>query len=249
MSPEYDEATTTVCGPAELGQLRRANRDHRHRRRGAASAATTSPAIAEPPMPQNAIDVIPSASGERSRREAERVALAAVAGRRVTSVEHPARVGGAQRRGVVEDGHRPFALALPGRGLLGLVDQHHGDAVADRVAIAARPADEDLLGLAVVELTPIVRADQDLEQLGVECSRSVLLRLGSVRGAPRSSPRRSSSVLASTFSRRSGSVLLGRTLNHQSSNSTVRPSVRSWRPPRVRGGDLLDLGRPGRRRA
>ena len=38
-------------------------------------------------------------------------------------------------------------------------------------------------------------------------------------------------------------MLLGRALNHQSSNSTVSPSVRSWRAVRVGGRELLQLGR------
>src|SRR4029450_9157882 len=124
-----------------------------------------------------------------------------------------------------------LACSLAGRGLLGLVDQHHRDAVAHGVAVPAGPAHEDLGVLLVVELAPVVGAHQDLEQLGVEChvgppSRRISSRSSEVFSSSRSL------VLASTFSRRSGSVLLGRTLNHQSSNSTVSPSVRSGRPSR-----------------
>src|SRR6185436_2038319 len=96
-------------------------------------------------------------------------------------------------------------------------------------AVPARPADQDLGVLLIVELAPIVRAHQDLEQLVID------FHVGPPSGriSSRSSEvfsSNSSLVFASTFSRKSGSVLLGRALNHQSSNSTVSPSVRSWRP-------------------
>ena len=63
VSPEYDEATTTVCGPQNSGSSGARTVSTGSRSRGAASAATTSPAIAEPPIPQNATEVIPSGSG------------------------------------------------------------------------------------------------------------------------------------------------------------------------------------------
>src|SRR5439155_2560108 len=127
----------------------------------------------------------------------------------------------------------PTLPAPPFRGarLLDLVDQHHGDVVANRVSIATGPANDHLLGLQVVDLSPIVRADEDRQQLGVDGHHgsfrvSPLIRLSSI--AVFSS--RSSGVRASTFSRSRGSVFDGRTLHHHSSYSTVSPSSRSWCP-------------------
>jgi len=63
VSPEYDEATTTVWGPQNSGSSGARTVSAGSRRRGAASAATTSPAMAEPPIPQTTMEVIPSGSG------------------------------------------------------------------------------------------------------------------------------------------------------------------------------------------
>ena len=57
---------------------------------------------------------------------------------------------------------------------------------------------------------------------------------GSARAPRRAAAPSSPSSRASTFSRSSGSVLLGRTLNHQSSPATVRPSSSSTVDTRTR---------------
>src|SRR5262249_40651488 len=113
-----------------------------------------------------------------------------------------------------------------GSGLLRLIDQHHRDVVAHGVAVSARPADDHLLVLVVVDLAAVVRADEDLHELGVQGHPAPpSSRITASSAAVRSSS--SSLVRASTFSRSSGSVLDGRTLHHQSSNSIVSPSRRS----------------------
>ena len=50
-------------------------------------------------------------------------------------VEHPARIGGAQRRAVVENGHRPFFLAAGFR-----VDRPDGGFSASSISITGMPS-------------------------------------------------------------------------------------------------------------
>jgi hypothetical protein len=96
--------------------------------------------------------------------------------------------------------------------------------VADGVPVPALPhAHDQILVLPVVDLSPAVGTGQDLEQFRVE-RHYRLLMIWRTRSVP---PASRSSVVASTLSRSSGSVFEGRTLNHQSSYSTVRPSSRS----------------------
>jgi hypothetical protein len=91
----------------------------------------------------------------------------------------------------------------------------------------------------------IVRAHEDLQQLRVERHDDLPSPVPRI-SARRSSVSRASSsgVVASTFSRSNGSVLDGRTLHHQSSNSTVSPSSRSCRPSRSAAAtsSILPLG-------
>src|SRR2546425_8228162 len=71
-------------------------------------------------------------------------------------------------RSTAESAARSSRSATLRPRFVGLVDQHHGDAVADGVPVAALRADDDLLGLALHELAAAVRADEDLHQLLVD---------------------------------------------------------------------------------
>src|SRR5215212_1606833 len=103
------------------------------------------------------------------------------------------------------------SMEVTALGLLRLVDHDH------------------LLVLEVIDVPPVVGADQDLQQVGVQTHAAPpSCRMMTSSAAVRSA--RSSGVRASTFSRSSGSVFDGRTLHHQSSYSTVSPSSRSCRP-------------------
>src|SRR5690349_15967656 len=102
-----------------------------------------------------------------------------------------------------------------------LVDEHHRDVSADRVGQLTGAAHE-LLGVVVDEQGgPALRAHQDVEQGGVEVHARILARTSSRTRAI------VGSSAPSTLSRSRGSVFDGRTLNHQSSAVTVRPSRRS----------------------
>ncbi len=64
--PEYDETTTRVCGPANAGRI-----GDRTTSTGTSSSArkacfNTSPATAEPPIPQNTTDVTSASAGRCS---------------------------------------------------------------------------------------------------------------------------------------------------------------------------------------
>src|SRR5439155_6592431 len=50
------------------------------------------------------------------------------------------------------------------RWLLGFLDQHDRDVVPDGVPVPALQAHDDLFLLPVLDVTPAVRADQDLQQ-------------------------------------------------------------------------------------
>src|SRR6266542_2461688 len=116
--------------------------------------------------------------------------------------------------------------------LLSLVDQHHGDVIPNWVAQAALRADDVFGVLLVANLASTARAHQDVQQFLVHRHQSPLpsyCRISARTSAVFSFSR--SSVAASTFSRSSGSVFEARTLNHQSSYSTVSPSSQSCRPP------------------
>src|SRR5207237_333701 len=96
-------------------------------------------------------------------------------------------------------------------------------------AVAALGTHDDGLPLVVLDGAAAVRTREDLEQLLVD--RHQRSPSPPMSASTRSVPsRRRSSLFASTFNRSNGSVFEGRRLNHQSSNSTVRPSVRSCRP-------------------
>src|SRR6266496_2051284 len=133
------------------------------------------------------------------------------------------------------------AEAASARRFLGFLDQHDRDAVADRVLVMARQALDELLGVVVLDLAATVRAGQDVQELLVDHAVPPCPSVADGHRSPRMIARTSavfsssiSGVRASAFSRRSGSVFEGRTLNHQSSYSTVSPSRRSWRPSEYR---------------
>src|SRR4051812_20358295 len=110
----------------------------------------------------------------------------------------------------------------------GLVDQEHRDVVADRVGQPALLADQLLADRG--EGAVAVGADDDLHQLRVEVHGQWLL----IRARTSSRTRvMVPSSAPSTLRRSKGSVLEGRTLNHQSSVVTVRPSRRSTCAPVV----------------
>ena len=98
-------------------------------------------------------------------------------------------------------------------------------------ALEARVVQRVLVG-EVEQRALVLGAREDLEQLRVERHASTLLRSG--QDPPRTSASTSAVCAshaarsgASRFRRSSGSVLLGRRLNHQSPKSTVSPSSRS----------------------
>ena len=81
------------------------------------------------------------------------------------------------------------APSVLGRGLLGLLDQHHRDPIADGITAAATPANEAVAFLA--ERTVVRRAHEDLEQLLIDrhafdVSRSSHLYAGQPRHAEQS---------------------------------------------------------------
>ena len=124
-------------------------------------------------------------------------------------VEHPARIGGAKRRAVVEIDHRPFFLAALPRDrprLLRLVDQHHRDAVADGIPVAARrdrrgPRDRPAGSRARPDRsgTPRSRAARRRASRRVLLRRRISSRTSAglaPSGAPRSWPPRSAAAVA-----------------------------------------------------
>ena len=134
-------------------------------------------------------------------------------------------------------GQQPLVLGVVDR--LGLVDEHDGDPVPDRVAALGAGVVERVLVGEVEERAPVGGAGQDLQQAGVE-------RHGRPQPFPAMRSRTSatwawhdSGSAASRLSRRTGSVLEARRLNHQSPKSTVRPSTRSWSAP-----DGVGVGHP-----
>ena len=104
MLPEYDEATTSVCGPQYSGSsgLRLTSTGTPSRSRK--TERTTSPATADPPIPQNATAVTPSAEGSVCLPGIV-VGLAAVPGQVRDGAEHVRRVGRAEGADVVEVDH------------------------------------------------------------------------------------------------------------------------------------------------
>ena len=133
--------------------------------------------------------------------------------------------------------------------VVGLVDQHHGDAVARsrsgaavagcrgtsrRRSRAAGPCPRGRPGSrAVVDRCGhVLHGRSSRMSVDRSCRRVALAVLVGPKRAPdlgdlRARPRPASSA-ASRLRRSSGSVFDGRRLNHQSPTSTVSPSRRSW---------------------
>ena len=192
-----------------------------------------------------------TAGDRRSRAAVSCAARAARAGRRPrrgSPGSQSAHCVGTSRRMPVGLGLRDQALVLGVVDGLGLVDQHDRDVVAHRVAalqprvVRARPRRRSTAAGPCPRGRPGSRAASGRVPRAclLPASRSSCLgaderqHLGGVRLA-RAPCRR-----ASRLRRSSGSVLLGRRLNHQSPRSTVSPSRRSWSASRYARGDPLD---------
>src|SRR6267378_4293906 len=66
-----------------------------------------------------------------------------------------------------------WAPSVLGRGLLGLFDEHHRDAIADRISTTTLAADEPIALLG--QRTVVRRTDEDLEQLLIDGHTSMLV--------------------------------------------------------------------------
>ena len=131
-------------GPDERRALVALGHDDRHGQVGPATAAATSPPMPLPPMPRiDAPTLIPSGRG-RSGSAAAAAAAAICSGSAEGRVEHAEGVehAASQASNVgsmpvgLGLGQQPVVLGVVDR--LGLVDQHDGDAVADRRSAACR---------------------------------------------------------------------------------------------------------------
>src|SRR5438552_4525457 len=213
--------------------------------RGAAVASRMSPATPLPPIPRTTTFSISSRVGSPSMPRATLAAAATCSGRRAVTpnMSSVSRARVTRRRSTCPLSRRrllPGGLDALGLGLgqeatvlvvahrLGLVDEHDGDVVLDGVPALQARVVEGLLVLEVDQRALVLGAGEDLEHLRVEGqgSRHAPFLIRSTTSLVRTS--QSARDAASTLRRRSGSVLDGRRLNHQSPRSTVRPSSRSW---------------------
>src|SRR5438477_7211840 len=154
VSPEYDEATTSVCGPQNSGSSGPRMTSTGIRIRSRNSARRISPACAELPMAQNATDEIPSPDGSRSVARPSAYPSPQSFGRRSIAPSipegSPYRSERASSRFTGPAGRpRPRLRGVP--RLLGLVDQHDRDGLAHRLAVAALGTHDDGLPLVVLD--------------------------------------------------------------------------------------------------
>ena len=110
--PEYDDTTTSVLGPANAGRTGERLTSTGMPSRSRNACFNTSPATAEPPIPQHTTEVRPARSGRPD--VARPFAYASATWRRQGrhGAEHVGRVGGAHRARVVEIDHRFPAAGL-----------------------------------------------------------------------------------------------------------------------------------------
>src|SRR6478672_2555920 len=177
VSPEYDSANTRLCGPTNAGVRYCLSTVTGTGSEPFATAASTSPAMPDPPMPSRTMLRTWSAGGspERSTSAAASCAALSCSGSPATaprkSRESPAAgtclglEGGADAFGVREC-HQALVLGVAHR--LRLVHQHDRDVVPDRVATLEARVVQRALALEVEERALVVRARQDLEQLRCE---------------------------------------------------------------------------------
>src|SRR2546423_3822197 len=186
---------------------------------GPPTAARTSPEIPEPPIPQTSTcSTGASPRPARSTPEAAAMPAANCSGRlRTASVKARVSITGRGSSGKAlssgSEGGRDALLPSPGQERLGLVagedgrlvDEHHRDVVAHLVAAATGRAEQEPVGLEVVQRPILVGAGQDLQQAGVEGHGGYASRMM----ARTSSVARAQVSLsgASRLRRRSGSVV------------------------------------------
>ena len=104
--PEYEETTTSVWGPAYAGSSWPRFTSTGTPSRSRNTVRSTSPATAEPPMPQKVTAVAPSADGS-SRATAASYAARQSSGQAGDRPQHVRGVEGTQRLDVVQVDHRP----------------------------------------------------------------------------------------------------------------------------------------------
>src|SRR5689334_802649 len=184
VSPEYESANTRLCGPTNAGVRYCLSTDTGTGSEPLATAASTSPAIPDPPMPSTTTLRTSSAAGsaERSSSAAASCAAASCSGNVATASRKPSesvisarplgrpRPGlGVERRADALGGRQgDEALVLGVVDRLGLVHQHDRDVVTDGVPTLQTRVVERALTLEVEQRTLVVGARQDLEQLRVE---------------------------------------------------------------------------------
>ena len=126
---------------------------------------------------------------------------------------------------------------------LGVVDQQIGDVAVEHAVptLQARVVQRVLVG-EVEQRALVFGARENLEQLRVERHARATVRTRPRMSASTSAVCASHAATsgASRFRRSSGSVLLGRRLNHQSPQSTVSPSSAVLLARRVLARDALD---------
>jgi hypothetical protein len=113
--PEYEEATTNVCGSQCSGRTGERFTSTGRPRRSTNTERTTSPDTADPPIPQNVTDVTSCAGGRPSARRAEVIGRAAIV-RHESTASACSAIRKTQRLRIVEIGHR-----LPPRFSAGLL--------------------------------------------------------------------------------------------------------------------------------
>src|SRR5918995_172775 len=145
---------------------------------GPPTAASTSPAVPLPPMPSTTTLSISSAGGSPPMPVEALAASATCSGKRAarpnmswlssTSLAPVTSTiegrGDALRLGLGQE-----AVVLGVVDGLGLVDQHDRDVLADGVAALEPRVVERVLVLEVEQRALVLRAGEDLEELGVEC--------------------------------------------------------------------------------
>ncbi len=227
---------TSVCGPAyagrtgDSGSRRPGTRADLVRARGARRRRRPSP-----PMPQNVTAVTPSARCQAVGLDTGRVSRACMAGNDDDRAEHVARRRASGGLHVVQIGHLPPApgpASRPRRSTSPGCRRGSGTDIRTwRRRAPDRPRDSrDRPGRWGTRGSPAAedRGSRCLLLVGGGSHASPSPRINASTSAVFSAS--SSGVRASALSLSNGSVFDGRTLHHQSSNSTVRPSSRSWRP-------------------
>src|SRR5207302_5579980 len=144
--------------------------------KGPAVAAMMSPAMPLPPMPRTTTWSISPASGRPGSPRARSAAASTCSGREAVASSMPWESSAIRAPLLLEGGLDALGLGLGQQAVvlgvvdrLGLVDEHDRDVVANRVAPLQAGVVQAVLVLEVEQRALVLRAGEDLEQLGIQC--------------------------------------------------------------------------------